>query len=252
MKRFTDTNKWQDPWFRQLTPTGKVFWIYILDNCDNAGIWDQDDDLFKIFSGITIKVDAHIEELGDRVEILESGKVLIPKFVQFQQGGDLKESKPFHRGIFKILERHNLTQDEHGIVMAYPSHSNGIAMAYPSHTDGIAMASSIGIGIGNGKGKGEESEKGEIRPEGWTDPDMEDFRPAWESYLQHRRENKWGKPKATQIKILFAKFAEVGKATSILSLERSVSSGWKGVFPEETITNQKEKIHESDHDNPFD
>ena len=252
MKRFTDTNKWQDPWFRQLTPNTKVFWIFILDNCDNAGIWDRDDDLFKIFSGITIEVDSHLEELGDRVEILKDGKVLIPKFIQFQQGGDLKESKPFHRGILKILEKHQLTQDEHGIVMAYPSHSNGIGMAYPCHSDGIAMASSLGNGIGNGIGKEEESEE-EMRPEGWTDRDMEDLRPAWEAYLQHRKENRWKKPQATQIKTLFAKFAKVGKPMSIKSLEDAVASGWQGVFPEkETTTNQKVKIHESDHDNPLD
>ena len=38
-KRFTDTEKWKDPWFCALTEKEKLFWVYIVDNCDHAGIW---------------------------------------------------------------------------------------------------------------------------------------------------------------------------------------------------------------------
>jgi hypothetical protein len=38
-KRFTDTNKWNDVWFSQLPNDYKLVWIYMLDTCDNAGIW---------------------------------------------------------------------------------------------------------------------------------------------------------------------------------------------------------------------
>ena len=261
MKRFTDSEKWSDKFFRRLTPTGKLFWIWLCDNCDNAGIWERDDELFKFFTGVDVEVEDLIEELGDRIETLEDGRIILSKFVLFQQGGMLQEAKAPHRQIIRLLEKNGLEQRESGeIRKVNGTLTEGLAKGNDNLTKGLPKGNeSLSVtlpkvtgsskGKGKGKGKGEESEKGEIRPEGWNDRDMEDFRPAWDAYLQHRRENKWGKPKPTQIKILFAKFAEVGKATSILSLERSVSSGWKGVFPEETITNEKEK---PDYDNPFD
>lgn len=261
MKRFTDSEKWSDKFFRTLTPTGKIFWIWLCDNCDNAGIWERDDDLFKIFSGTSVEVDAHLEELGNRVEILEDDKILLPKFVQFQQGGMLQEAKAPHRQILRILEKHGLEQRDcgeirkvngtltEGLAKGKVTLTEGKGNPSVTLTKGLAKVTGNSNSKGKGKGKGEESEKGEIRPEGWNDQDMEDFRPAWEAYLQHRKENNWKKPGATQMKTLFAKFAKVGKSVSIQSLEDAVASGWKGVFPEKETTT-KEKA-ERDYDNPL-
>ena len=35
--RFTDTNKWNDAWFLELKPSGKLLFNYLCDNCDVAG-----------------------------------------------------------------------------------------------------------------------------------------------------------------------------------------------------------------------
>ena len=250
MKRFTDTDKWSDKFFRSLTPSGKVFWIWLCDNCDNAGIWERDDDLFKFFSGIHVEVEAHLEELGERIEILDDGKILLPKFVLFQQGGMLNEDKPPHRQILRLLEKNGLEQRECGeIRKVNERQSKGKAKAKESLSKGKAKAIGISKGKGKGKGKGKEEEsEEEIRPEGWTDRDMDDLRPAWDAYLQHRKENKWKSPGPTQIKTLFAKFQKVGKQQSILALERSVASGWQGVFPENDSQNKITKFIDDDRD----
>lgn len=36
MKRFTETTKWDDPWFRQLKPDLKLLGLWLVDRCDNA------------------------------------------------------------------------------------------------------------------------------------------------------------------------------------------------------------------------
>jgi hypothetical protein len=84
-KRFTDSTKWNDNWFSNLTDKEKLTWIYILDTCNHAGIWEKnlkvlnfhigsnfvDGDLNKIFSGKFIEV---------------NDKWFIPNFIKFQYG----------------------------------------------------------------------------------------------------------------------------------------------------------------------
>jgi len=41
-KRFTDSEKWKDPWFRKLSTTGKLLFLYLCDQCDIAGFWEID------------------------------------------------------------------------------------------------------------------------------------------------------------------------------------------------------------------
>ena len=38
-KRFTESDKWKNQWFINLPNKYKLFWIYILDDCNHAGVW---------------------------------------------------------------------------------------------------------------------------------------------------------------------------------------------------------------------
>jgi hypothetical protein len=39
-KRFIDDKIWSDPWFQELDPLLKLFWIYLFSICDIIGIWE--------------------------------------------------------------------------------------------------------------------------------------------------------------------------------------------------------------------
>ncbi len=108
MKRFNDTEKWSDKFFRSLTPSGKVFSIWLSDNCDYVGFWESYDDLFKFLFVIPFDAYAHMEELGEGIESLEEGKILLPEVVLFQKGGMVKEGKPPQKQILRILEKNGL------------------------------------------------------------------------------------------------------------------------------------------------
>ena len=113
MRRLTDPDKWADPWFRRLVPSSKIFFLYLLDRVDWAGVWEKDFELFAFDTGIDICEDALLEDLGDRVVVLDERRILLPNFVRFQQNErDLSPSNPAHRHIIRLLKKHRLEQTE--------------------------------------------------------------------------------------------------------------------------------------------
>jgi hypothetical protein len=53
VKRFTETNKWRDPWFQSLPVNSKVLFLYLVDNCNNAGFIEENPRQFCFEIGIS-------------------------------------------------------------------------------------------------------------------------------------------------------------------------------------------------------
>lgn len=84
-KRFTDTTKWNDNWFFNLKNEEKLAWIYILDTCDHAGIWEKNLRLLNFQIGSTfVEDDFNLIFKGKFIEI--NNKWFIPNFIKFQYG----------------------------------------------------------------------------------------------------------------------------------------------------------------------
>ncbi len=107
-KRFTETNKWCNPWFRKLDPKRKLLWVYLTDNCDQAGVIEIDWELatFQIGTRVCAK---DLDAFEGRVATLPKDKLWIRTFVQFQYGKISRECKP-HNPVFAALDRHGLTE----------------------------------------------------------------------------------------------------------------------------------------------
>jgi hypothetical protein len=106
MKRFTETTKWNDPWYRKLPMHLKLLWQYVCDNCDAAGVIDYDADLAAFQIGCSAQK-ADISKLGDRVARLPSGKYRLVKFLEFQYG-NVDAKCPAHKPIIRAIEDHQL------------------------------------------------------------------------------------------------------------------------------------------------
>jgi hypothetical protein len=104
MKRFTETQKWDDGWFRRLSPAAKLLWQWLCDKCDSAGVIEPDLELASFQIGMPI-TDAELGEFGNRVVRLASGKLHLPKFIEFQYGTPSRDCKA-HRPIFLSLQKH--------------------------------------------------------------------------------------------------------------------------------------------------
>lgn len=93
-KRFTDSDKWEDPWYMDLTPEEKLAYEYILDKCSNIGIWKPNFRLAAFCIGIDFDFDSFKEKLGnDRVRLLANNDWWLIKYIDFQYGKLSEESK---------------------------------------------------------------------------------------------------------------------------------------------------------------
>jgi hypothetical protein len=55
-KRLTDTDKWKKPFIKELPVEYKLFWLYILDDCDHAGVWQVDVEVAEIRLGTKLSI----------------------------------------------------------------------------------------------------------------------------------------------------------------------------------------------------
>lgn len=142
MKRFTETGKWSDPWFRKLPPKLKLLWQYICDTCDAAGVFELDLDLATLMIGEKIQ-NSDLKELDSRLQKLPSGKVLIVNFIPFQYGELSVECRP-HKVVFDAIRKHKLE---------YPINTLSVGVQYPSRQEKDKDQDKIGKRGAGGKPK---------------------------------------------------------------------------------------------------
>jgi hypothetical protein len=106
-KRFTDTEKWKRPWFRALPPAVRELWGYLLDNCDLAGIWVEDLAFANMVMGLAITEKDYLTHLAPKLIRIDSDKVFIPSFIEFQYEELSEDCKP-HRAVIRRLRKHGI------------------------------------------------------------------------------------------------------------------------------------------------
>ena len=110
-KRFTDTAKWRKPFLRSMPAAYKLFWLYICDDCDHAGIWQVDMEVAKIYIGEELDYTKAIEIFAGRViPFDENTKWFIPSFIEFQYPGELNEKNKVHNSVLSTLKKYGLIQ----------------------------------------------------------------------------------------------------------------------------------------------
>jgi len=107
-KRFTDTDKWSKRWLRKLSLKHKIFWIYLLDSCNHAGIWEVDFDLFNFLFKVELDETECLNILGEKIVVFDDGnKWFIPKFIEFQYG-ELRDNNKAHLSVINLIKKHKL------------------------------------------------------------------------------------------------------------------------------------------------
>ena len=114
-KRFIDTELFNDPWFMDLSVNSKLLFVYMITNCDHAGIIDMNWKLVEFQTKIkqlTKSYDTLIKELSNRIIRLRNDYYFIPKFISFQYPGFPKSNVRQQDGAIKRLKEFNLWDNE--------------------------------------------------------------------------------------------------------------------------------------------
>lgn len=109
-KRYTDSNKWDDPWYSDLPVNFKLTWDYICGKCDAVGVWKPSKKHLEFNIGMPVDMVAFLKACGpERIVIINSGNWWLKKFCDFQYGELKEDSKsPTTQSYIKMLKKHNL------------------------------------------------------------------------------------------------------------------------------------------------
>ncbi len=105
MKRFTDTETFDDRWFQSLPLAHKCFWKYVTEKCDSTGVWKENLPLAEFLIGESLTHESLLKDFEGRIEVHRDGYWFLPKFIPFQYGM-LKETCNPHKSILKLLRKH--------------------------------------------------------------------------------------------------------------------------------------------------
>ena len=110
-KRLSDTEVWKKAWFFDLPDKFKLFWFYILSDCDAAGIWTVNWKLAEAYLG-KLDPDKILSSLKKQVMVLNDGSYwLIIDFIRFQYGYPIRENAPMYKKLSQLLEQRKLSLD---------------------------------------------------------------------------------------------------------------------------------------------
>lgn len=216
MNRYTETTKWNNPSFRKLPPSAKLFYLYLIDVCDNAGVWEIDDEHARFCIKKDLDLDEMLGELGDRIKVLPSGKWWITRFVKFQLNGKpmMPEKVPAHAKIMRCLADAGISPDNPWIT------GNGEREAKKLSDE-------------TGKGQGDLG----LAVEELAFParlDCREFHETWALWVSYRRERKLAVLKPTSIKAQFEEMASWGLERAIGAIRLSIRQNWQGIFEEKS------------------
>ena len=136
-KRFTDTDKWKDEWYTDLPNDYKIIWQYLLDTCDNAGIYKRNVKLLNIMCNTNVSETDILNAYKLRVTPISDEKWIINKFCVFQYGPDFLESK--NKAVIsvvnKLIENNLYQSSSNTLLIPYLSPINTLSIPYQYSID---------------------------------------------------------------------------------------------------------------------
>lgn len=226
-KRFSDSNKWSKPFLRGLKAPYKLLWLFILDECDHAGIWQVDIEIAQIKIGEKLKKSTAIEVFKDKIIEIDGGeKWFIIDFIDFQYGA-LNIENRVHESVIKNLKKFNLINSDYTIIKPLTSPLQG-AMDKEKDKD-------------MDKSKEKDKEKDGQKVEIILPYQSDAFKEKWKLWNDYRKEKGFPYKSATSEQMALKKLSEFDESFAIELIETSISREWQGLIFSKTKQEFKER-----------
>lgn len=105
----SETEKWKDPWFSNLTNNEKIVWLFLLDDCNHAGIWQVNLRRLNFECRTNYTMNELTNFLQNRICILSEEKWFVPKFISFQYP-KFPNGSPTIKSAIKLLDKEGLIE----------------------------------------------------------------------------------------------------------------------------------------------
>lgn len=109
-KRFIDTNLFSDEWFSELSTEQKLVFIYLICNCDHAGIYKLNRRLAEFQTGLS-NFESILCTMSEYVLKIDSYIYFMPKFLKFQYPDFPKSGVKQQDSAVKLLKRNKISSE---------------------------------------------------------------------------------------------------------------------------------------------
>ena len=169
MKRFTDTEKWtKDRWFSDLEPRYKLLWLFMVDSCDNVGVWEENIRMANVLIGFDYSLDTVLKVFGNRIYVFDEGrKWWLQGFIRFQHADMSEDSQS------KAVQSYVTLLKLHGLWIQY--------------------AKSLETLQGKGEGKGLEKAKVRAKVASDYTPEFEEWWGVYKTGVKSNAFEAWKK-----------------------------------------------------------
>lgn len=211
MKRFTDTDKWERPWFRKLPRDYRDLWMFIVDKCDAAGVWYVDMELASFMIGSDLNYGDALVFFGKQVEEIEKGaRWFILDFVEFQYGHLSEDCKPHLKIISELKSLGLLDRVPHNLPHTLPD--RGLSRVQDKEKERKKKYLSLDGGVG------------ETIPD-----DLKMNEPEIRDWLEYKRQ-KGQRYKPKGLEALWRSIRAIPAEKRKESIEHSMANNWAGLF----------------------
>ena len=196
-------------------------WLW--KNCDAAGIWEVDADLFKFETGFDLDLEGLLKTCP-WVKRLPTGPLFIPEFVTTNYG-KLKEGYNPHKPVLRSLEAH------------------GIDPSTLQFQD-LGKSSRRLVDEGEEEDKKLEKERAPATPDLPFSSDR--YLEAWRAFEAMRKKIPRAPWTDYARKLVIEKLGKMSEADGIKALENAIEGSWRSVFPPKPTATDNRKRTEPD------
>ena len=112
--RFTNSDKWTDSWFSDLSADAKLLFIFLYENCDNAGLYEVNKKFMLFLLGFQEEqLKNAIKEIGKAyIKSNDGTKIWLKNFLKHQKLMPLNWKNNAHKQIITILQENLADKDK--------------------------------------------------------------------------------------------------------------------------------------------